>query len=116
MPAVVMTLDEIVSRNALRFPARTALAMGEGAQTWRELEERVNRLTTALELAGWASATKDSTMAWRTALLRSSRGMSQFHENIKKDAPRLSRVRKLATDAALCQATPCLADNWRQSV
>jgi long-chain acyl-CoA synthetase len=47
-----MTLDEIVRRNALRFPQRPALVMGERACNWRDLDERINRLANALHGAG----------------------------------------------------------------
>ena len=39
-----MTLDGIVSRNALRFPARPALVAGDRVQTWSELDSRVDRV------------------------------------------------------------------------
>ena len=45
-------LDEIVRRNALRFGARAALISEQGSISWRELDERVNRLTHALRGAG----------------------------------------------------------------
>lgn len=49
-----MRLDEILSRNALRFPARTAFAMGDTARSWAETEARVARLAGALAARGLA--------------------------------------------------------------
>jgi acyl-CoA synthetase (AMP-forming)/AMP-acid ligase II len=43
-----MTLDEIVSRNALRFPTKPALVMDGSVRTWRDVDERVTRLANAL--------------------------------------------------------------------
>ena len=43
-----MTLDEILYRNALRFPTKAAFVMGSASQTWRETDERVTRLANAL--------------------------------------------------------------------
>lgn len=43
-----MTLDEIVRRNALRFPARQALVSEARSCTWSELDARVDRLARAL--------------------------------------------------------------------
>ncbi len=45
-------LDEIVRRNALRFPRKAALIGEQSQSTWAELDERVNRLTRALEALG----------------------------------------------------------------
>ncbi|MBK6554622.1 MAG: long-chain fatty acid--CoA ligase [Rhodocyclaceae bacterium] len=47
-----MTLDDIPRRNALRFPDKTALAMGGRRLTWAELDDRVNRVAAALVAAG----------------------------------------------------------------
>jgi acyl-CoA synthetase (AMP-forming)/AMP-acid ligase II len=47
-----MTLDEIVRRNALRFPARPALVCESNSLTWAELDARVNRLAHAFLAAG----------------------------------------------------------------
>ena len=47
-----MTLDEIVRRNALRFPAKPALLTDTGVRTWAELDARVNRLARALRRRG----------------------------------------------------------------
>ena len=43
-----MTLDEIVRRNALRFPDKAAFIMADVQRTWRETDERVTRLANAL--------------------------------------------------------------------
>ncbi len=48
-----MTLDEIVRRNGLRFPAKPAVTMGDITYSWRELDERVDRLATALKQQGF---------------------------------------------------------------
>ena len=45
-----MRLDEILSRNALRFPTRLAFAMGNTGRSWIETEARVARLAGALRL------------------------------------------------------------------
>jgi long-chain acyl-CoA synthetase len=50
-----MTLDEIVRRNALRFPRKTALAMGDLQLTWAQLDNRVDRLAGAFAAAGLAA-------------------------------------------------------------
>jgi non-ribosomal peptide synthetase component F len=47
-----MTLDGIVRRNAVRFPARTALVAGERVLTWSALDARINRAAAALIAAG----------------------------------------------------------------
>lgn len=47
-----MTLDEIVRRNALRFPRRCALAAGDRELGWAELDARVDRLAAALAARG----------------------------------------------------------------
>lgn len=49
-----MTLDEIVSRNALRFPRKPALVSGDRTLTWKDLDGRVNRLARAFTDAGLA--------------------------------------------------------------
>lgn len=43
-----MTLDQIVERNSLRFPGKTALVSGGREITWRELNQRVDRVAHAL--------------------------------------------------------------------
>lgn len=43
-----MTLDQIVERNSLRFPGKTALVSGGREITWRELDRRVDRVAHAL--------------------------------------------------------------------
>jgi len=43
-----MTLDEIVRRNALRFPDKAAFIMDELQRSWRETDERATRLANAL--------------------------------------------------------------------
>ncbi len=43
-----MTLDEIVRRNALRFPDKPALQFGATCRSWKELDARVNRVANAL--------------------------------------------------------------------
>lgn len=43
-----MTLDEIVRRNALRFPAKPAILSGAQKWTWSELNRRVDRLANGL--------------------------------------------------------------------
>lgn len=50
-----MTLDEIVRRNALRFPAKPALLSGTTALSWSELNGRVNRLANAFVDRGLAA-------------------------------------------------------------
>jgi len=47
-----MNLSEIVRRNALRFPNKPALVSGAISRTWAELDERVNRLCSALDGMG----------------------------------------------------------------
>jgi fatty-acyl-CoA synthase len=47
-----VTLDQIVRRNGLRFPDRTALAMDDYELSWRDLDRRVDRLSDALLDAG----------------------------------------------------------------
>ena len=42
-----MTLDEIVRRNALRFPDKLALMMDQNARTWSELDQRIDQLANA---------------------------------------------------------------------
>jgi acyl-CoA synthetase (AMP-forming)/AMP-acid ligase II len=51
-----MTLDRIVRRNALRFPARAAVLAGTGSITWQELDRRVDRIANALRARGLAAA------------------------------------------------------------
>ncbi|MFA7322337.1 MAG: long-chain-fatty-acid--CoA ligase [Dokdonella sp.] len=46
------TLDQIARRNALRFPDKPALVMGERSLTWKELDQRVNRIAAALRARG----------------------------------------------------------------
>ena len=43
-----MTLDEILHRNALRFPDKPAFIMDDVQRTWRETDDRVTRLANAL--------------------------------------------------------------------
>jgi acyl-CoA synthetase (AMP-forming)/AMP-acid ligase II len=47
-----MTLDEIVRRNARRFPARAALVSGARTLTWSALDRRVDQLASAFAAAG----------------------------------------------------------------
>lgn len=47
-----MTLDEIVRRNALRFPGKRALQFGDRCYSWKELDTRVDRLANALLRTG----------------------------------------------------------------
>lgn len=47
-----MTLDRIVRRNALRFPAKTALRTDTGSISWLELDRRVDRVAHALRARG----------------------------------------------------------------
>ncbi|MEZ5501027.1 MAG: long-chain fatty acid--CoA ligase [Steroidobacteraceae bacterium] len=47
-----MTLDDIPRRNALRFPHRPALRMGDRSATWAELDARVDRLAGAMRAQG----------------------------------------------------------------
>ncbi|NMM26918.1 MAG: long-chain-fatty-acid--CoA ligase [Glaciimonas sp.] len=49
-----MILDEIARRNALRFPHKPALLMGERGATWQELDRRVDRVANALRACGLA--------------------------------------------------------------
>ena len=53
-----MTLDEIVRRNGLRFPRKTAFVMGDRSLTWAALDERVDRLANAFRAAGFAPGTR----------------------------------------------------------
>lgn len=46
------TLDQIARRNALRFPDKPALIMGERSITWQELDRRVDRIASALLARG----------------------------------------------------------------
>lgn len=46
------TLDQIARRNALRFPDKPALIMGERSLTWKQLDRRVDRVATALLARG----------------------------------------------------------------
>ncbi|MFQ5661104.1 MAG: class I adenylate-forming enzyme family protein [Gammaproteobacteria bacterium] len=48
-----MTLDEIVRRNSLRFPDKPAVTIGEISYSWQELDERIDRLATALKQKGF---------------------------------------------------------------
>jgi long-chain acyl-CoA synthetase len=47
-----MTLDRILRRNALRFPAKVALRTSTGSATWQELDRRVDRIANALRARG----------------------------------------------------------------
>jgi len=47
-----MTLDEIVRRNALRFPNKRALQSSDAFRSWKELDARVDRVANALLCAG----------------------------------------------------------------
>lgn len=47
-----MTLDEIVSRNAVRFPGKAAFILDDVSYTWSEFDERVNRLANAFVKLG----------------------------------------------------------------
>jgi long-chain acyl-CoA synthetase len=47
-----MTLDQIIRRNAMRFPRKAALISENVVRTWNELDERVNRLANALRALG----------------------------------------------------------------
>lgn len=47
-----MTLDQIVRRNARRFPHKPAIVFGERRCTWRELDWRVDRVANALRACG----------------------------------------------------------------
>lgn len=46
------TLDQIARRNALRFPDKPALIMGERSLTWKQLDQRVDRVASALLARG----------------------------------------------------------------
>ena len=48
----MMTLDDIVRRNSLRFPAKPALVCDGAERSWAELDRRVNKLGNALLQAG----------------------------------------------------------------
>ncbi len=52
------TLDAIVRRNAARFPARPALVFGARAITWKQLDERVDRVANALLGHGLAAGAR----------------------------------------------------------
>ncbi len=58
-----MTLDEIVRRNALRFADKAALATGQSTTSWRELDERVNRLANAFHSAGLKAGERVAVLA-----------------------------------------------------
>lgn len=47
-----MTLDEIARRNGLRYPRKQALAMGERSCTWKQLDQRIDRVANALLARG----------------------------------------------------------------
>ncbi len=47
-----MTLDEIVRRNALRFPDKPALQSDSARYSWKELDARVDRVANALLATG----------------------------------------------------------------
>ncbi len=47
-----MTLDEIVARNARRYPAKPAFVIGSIARSWAETERRVARLAGSLRAQG----------------------------------------------------------------
>ncbi|MCD6673617.1 MAG: long-chain-fatty-acid--CoA ligase [Burkholderiaceae bacterium] len=51
-----MTLDRIVRRNALRFPARAAVLAGTGSISWQELDRRADRIANALHERGLVAA------------------------------------------------------------
>ncbi len=48
----MMTLDDIVRRNGLRFPAKPALVCDGAERSWAELDRRVNKLGNALLQCG----------------------------------------------------------------
>ena len=48
----MMTLDDIVRRNSLRFPTKPALVCDGAERSWAELDRRVNKLGNALLQAG----------------------------------------------------------------
>jgi acyl-CoA synthetase (AMP-forming)/AMP-acid ligase II len=50
-----MTLDGIVRRNGLRFPARPALVAEARTLSWSELDTRVDQVAAALTAAGIAA-------------------------------------------------------------
>jgi len=47
-----MTLDEIARRNAVRFPRKLAVAMGDRELTWAQLDQRIDQLANAFATAG----------------------------------------------------------------
>jgi len=51
-----MTLDRIVRRNALRFPAKAALRTDTGSISWQEFDRRVDRIANALRARGLVAA------------------------------------------------------------
>src|SRR5262249_12831512 len=53
--ASAMTLDEIVRRNALRFPTKRAVVAPGHSLTWAELDARVDRVAVAMREAGLIS-------------------------------------------------------------
>ena len=53
-----MTIGNIVSRNANRFPDREALVYKDTRTTWAELDRRVNRLANAFLSLGLAKGDK----------------------------------------------------------
>src|SRR5688500_16662720 len=47
-----MPLDEIARRNAVRFPRKLAVAMGDRELTWAQLDQRIDQLANAFASAG----------------------------------------------------------------
>ena len=47
-----MTLDEIARHNAVRFPRKLAVAMGDRELTWAQLDQRIDQLANAFATAG----------------------------------------------------------------
>ena len=46
------TLDQFVRRNALRYPNKPGIVMGDSVRTWQETDRRVDRVANALRAAG----------------------------------------------------------------
>ena len=58
-----MTLDKIVSKNALRYPSKLAVSMGETSYTWLTFEDRVTKLAHAFQSEGLIAGDRVSVLA-----------------------------------------------------
>ena len=58
-----MTLDKIVSKNAVRYPSKLAISMGEISYTWATFETRVAKLAHAFHSGGLIAGDRLSVLA-----------------------------------------------------